>query len=241
MAHLKKRNGHLSRVGPAGSGHLVRACVPPGLPCSYCGPTGPITGGVISFSGIPTTFSYSYTSGATSWSYVWNVDLNHSRVIDLIQVGIRCCWYAPAASIANVDFTYTRTGPSPATCNRLYDIRTAARELDLFAHPDPCDNPSGLNNGSYSIQPGSSFITQTGSCGDLGGTIDYGSACGIESQLEAIFFQSLNLPPRIKRQVLAETASGGSPTDYTGKHLLSVCPWTKTLNCGLGNVTWTPF
>jgi len=27
MAHLKKRNGHLSRVGPAGSGHLVRACI----------------------------------------------------------------------------------------------------------------------------------------------------------------------------------------------------------------------
>lgn len=27
MAHLKKRNGHLLRVGPPGSGHLVRACV----------------------------------------------------------------------------------------------------------------------------------------------------------------------------------------------------------------------
>lgn len=36
MAHLKKRNGHLSRVGPAGSGHLVRACKTAD-PCDLCG------------------------------------------------------------------------------------------------------------------------------------------------------------------------------------------------------------
>ena len=36
MASLKKRGGHLLRVGPSGSGHLVRACVVVD-PCDLCG------------------------------------------------------------------------------------------------------------------------------------------------------------------------------------------------------------
>lgn len=36
MAHLKKRNGHLLRVGAAGIGHLVRACGSLD-PCDLCG------------------------------------------------------------------------------------------------------------------------------------------------------------------------------------------------------------
>lgn len=240
MVHLKKRNGHLIRTGAPGSGHLSRSCLPPGLPCSYCGSNGPRVGGVIQFSGIPTSFSSSYFDGSSTHNFTISCDLNHSRVIDLIQIGTKCCWYAPVASVATCDFTYVRTGPSPVNCNRTSDVRTCVfSSYGAQSCQDCTDEFSVGTNQYYSLLLGGTVtvITPPGSCVDAGGgqRFDWGSSCGSEPALD--FMSTVPFPNRIYRQVL----SWGISSPGTGVHALTACGWSTTLNCGLGTVTWTPF
>lgn len=96
MAHLKKRNGHLLRTGPPGSGHLVRACT------NQCFPLPSVV--FVQFSGM--------TGDMVDGNQTWGVAVGGTFSIGIPNFAVnRTCGVEPLITCrGSISLTYSTNG-----------------------------------------------------------------------------------------------------------------------------------
>jgi hypothetical protein len=213
------------------------------LPCEMCGEDGPVTGGTIEFTGMPSSLTSTRVIGADTHVYDITLDLNHSRYITFSTFEGGCCWSAPYADIGTMEFIYERYngGVRVARFRATTDLRSSVKtDASVIGEPITCSSSGPFVGHKYIIQ-NDTYNVLEGSFSDPGGgnTWLWPDDCGGIYASGNDDFGPFPFPSRFLREALG-WGQTIDPLVNTGEHILTACPFDKTLNCGFGRVIWTP-